>query len=420
MLEVGPDFLRHVEGELIAGLAALDARAILVLARSGKETDLAPFVGPVKLAGSLLVVPRPPVGSPARGFFAYLTPMERDEAAATGWELVTPEQLELERLNRQLGGGELLAAIVAKALQRAGIGPGRVAVAGSHAAGTWLEAADLLRGDGFELVSASQLVRRLRKHKTARQQVAARTAARGVVDAFYRVAELLSGTEVRAGELWANEERVTVGRVRGEAAMAFARLGLEQPEGGIIAPAEEGAVPHNPGRDERVLRPGESLIVDLYPRGWVFADCTRTFCVGPAPAALAAAHEAVREGLQLARRLAVPGALGWDLQVAVCELLGARGYPTPVSQPGTTRGYVHGLGHGVGFELHELPTFAQRSEAGDGLLENGDVITLEPGIYEPEQGFAVRLEDMCALDGEGRLVDLTPLPYALDPRAWLG
>jgi len=167
-----------------------------------------------------------------------------------------------------------------------------------------------------------------------------------------------------------------------------------------------------------VLRAGESLIVDLFPRGRLFADCTRTFCVGTPPEMLARAHDDVFAALQLAHRKARAGSHGWDLQRAVCDLLVERGWPTPIDAPGTLRGYVHNLGHGVGYELHELPSFKEGVPEREGLLEAGDAVTLEPGIYEPgEGGFGVRLEDLVIL-GEAANENLTPLPYELDPRAW--
>jgi Xaa-Pro aminopeptidase len=204
--------------------------------------------------------------------------------------------------------------------------------------------------------------------------------------------------------------------VRHEVAAALAAHGLEQPEGNIVAAGADGAVPHTSGRDERVLRAGESLVVDLYPKGGLFADCTRTFCVGRAPQALVEAHAAAHEALVAAHGSALPGERGWTLQEAACAMLAAKGWPTPITQPGATRGYVHGLGHGVGFELHEYPSF-RRNAGPEGTLAVGDVFTLEPGIYDPEAGFGVRLEDLVALGPTGPEV-LTPLPYALDPRAW--
>ena len=80
---------------------------------------------------------------------------------------------------------------------------------------------------------------------------------------------------------------------------------------------------------------------------------------------------------------------------------------------------MHGLGHGVGFELHEFPSFKRHTE-GEGLLAVGDVLTLEPGLYDPDPltGFGIRLEDLVSL-GEAGPENLTRLPYELDPRAWV-
>ena len=91
--------------------------------------------------------------------------------------------------------------------------------------------------------------------------------------------------------------------------------------------------------------------------------------------------------------------------------------PTQLSDPGTTTGYVHGLGHGVGFEVHELPHFRSVGPSATAPSQRGDVFTLEPGLYDPSAGWAVRLEDLVYLGGRG-LENLTPLPYDLDPRAW--
>jgi Xaa-Pro aminopeptidase len=181
-------------------------------------------------------------------------------------------------------------------------------------------------------------------------------------------------------------------------------------------------VPHSTGDDTRVLRAGQSLVVDLFPRDRLFADTTRTFCVGPPPADLLAAHELVRRAVELAESAARPGVSGWHLQQRVCRHFEAEGWPTPTSSPGTERGYVHGLGHGVGAELHELPTFKEHDADGEGILDVGDVLTLEPGLYEPAPatgaGWGVRLEDTYRVTTDG-VESLTPMPRDLDPRAWL-
>jgi Xaa-Pro aminopeptidase len=366
------------------------------------------------LGAALLVAPRR--GRPRLG---YLTPMEREEAAASGLDLLTPEALDVARWQRgDAAPAAFLAATVGRALQLAGLAPGRLALAGRYAAGVAHAACGELERDGWTFVEGNDLMRRARRRKAAWEVRELRRAAQGTIAALRRVAALLAGAGVRRGELWVGGERLRPARLRREIGAELAARGLEQPEGAIVAAGRESAVPHNQGDPERPLRAGEAIVVDLFPRGLLFADCTRTFCVGEPPDSLRVAHAAVEATLRRARAAARPGASAWALQESVCRGLSRRGYATPISHPGTVTGYVHGLGHGVGHELHEYPSF--RREAGEeGVLRAGDVFTLEPGLYDPGAGWGVRLEDLCRLAGE-RLEVLTPLPYSLDPRPYAG
>jgi Xaa-Pro aminopeptidase len=423
---------------LSPGLDRLEARALLILAVSSRDPDVAPFVGPVHLGRCFVLATRQ---GPAR--LGYLSPLERDEAAATGLALLTPEELEVLRLSREIGEADgVLAAVVGRALELCGLarpgagsaGPAsagaggsvaaspRLAVAGHAGAGTALAVAARLAAAGWTAVPGNRLALLLRKAKDGAQLRDARRTAAGAATAMRRVAELLAAAGERGGELWLGGERLTVARLRLEVARTLAACELEQPEGNLVAPAEEGAVPHTTGTPARVLRPGESLVVDLFPRGRLFADCTRTFCVGRPPEALAAAHATVLAALGRARSKLQPARLaaglrGWSVQDSVCALFADAGYPTPISHPGTTSGYVHGLGHGVGFELHELPSFRREAAEEEGTLAAGDLFTLEPGLYDPAAVWAVRLEDLVHL-GEDGAESLTPLPYALDPAEW--
>ncbi len=399
--------------ELERGLAAAGCDALLVLAHSARDADLAPFVGSVHVHASFLIAPRR-----GEACYGYLTPMERDEAAASGLRLLTPELLDVARWARQ-GEPEqvMLAAVLERALLLAGVAPGmRLALAGHVGAGLVQAVCERLAASGWSFASGHHLLLALRKGKTAAELAEVRRVAGATGAAMRGIAALLAAAQERAGELWLEGEPLRAARLRREVAAILAAEGLEQPEGNIMAAGVSGSVPHTSGEDGRVLRAGESLVVDLYPKGALFADCTRTFCVGPPPAPLRAAHEAVRGALATAHAAALPGVRGWSLQEAACAGLAAEGWPTPITEPGTTRGYVHGLGHGVGFDLHEYPSF--RRHAGDeGVLALGDVFTLEPGLYDPAAGFGVRLEDLVAL-GEAEAENLTPLPCALDPREW--
>jgi len=398
--------------ELRAGLEERGCEALLVLARSSQDPDLAPFVGDVHLGDSQLIVPREgPV------CLAYQTPMERDEAAATGLRLITPEHLDMTRwLNLPAEPGDVMAWVAERSLEAAGVSPGRVALAGHGQAGLIQAATAALARKGWTWVPGNPIVLAVRKKKTAAEMVAIRVAAEGVMAAMRRVAGRLAAAAVQDGELWQEGERLTVACLRAEIGQALAARGLEQPKGNIVAPAEEGGVPHSAGTQERVLRAGEPIVVDVYPLGTMFADCTRVFCVGEPSEALLRAHSLVLQALERSHERAKPGVRGWDLQEEVCALFESAGFPTPISDPNTTRGYVHNLGHGVGFDLHEQPIFRKVSGA-EGVLREGDVFTLEPGLYDPGEGYGVRLEDLVHL-GPGGLENLTPLPYELDPRGW--
>ncbi|HZI63788.1 MAG TPA: M24 family metallopeptidase, partial [Thermoanaerobaculia bacterium] len=303
-----------------ATLAALleerGCAALLCAARSSRDPDLAPFVGAVHLGASLLVAP---AGGEPR--LAYFSPMERDEAAASGLALLSPEALELERLARERPRAEdFLAAAIAAALDACGLTPGRVALAGRAPAGVVHAACASLEPQGWRFVAGDELLRLATKAKISAELAAIRAAAQGAGAALAGVAALLAAAGAEDGELWLGAERLRVARLRAEIAVLLAERGLAQPEGNIVAPGEEGAVPHSTGSDDRVLRPGESLIVDLFPKGGLFADCTRTFCVGPPPEALALAHRAVLEALRAAHAGAAPGARGWSLQERACSL----------------------------------------------------------------------------------------------------
>ncbi len=397
-------------------------QALLIVAASARDPDLAPFVGPVHLGRAFLVLPlseRADGGAGASGVLGFLTPMEREEAARTGLDLMTPSALGVDRLlEERPEPARFWGAVLVRALALRAVPPGRLALAGHLGSGLAVELARDLEAAGYRTVDGHEIVRRLRQRKRPEEIVEVRQAARGTVAAFRRVAGVLAGARIDGdGGLWADGEPLTVGRLRREVFEVLAGHGLEQPEGNIIAPGNESAVPHSTGTDERRLRAGESLVVDLFPRGRLFADCTRTFCVGAPPPALARAHALVLSALRRAREAVRSGVRGWSLQEATCAQLGEAGFPTPISAPGTETGYVHNLGHGVGHELHEYPSF-RKASGPEGVLGAGDVIALEPGLYDPDAGWGVRLEDLVVVGEDGIAEDLTPLPYALDPMAW--
>jgi Xaa-Pro aminopeptidase len=105
-------------------------------------------------------------------------------------------------------------------------------------------------------------------------------------------------------------------------------------------------------------------------------------------------------------------------QALTCELFEKRGHPTVVSNPGTQVGYVHGLGHGVGLNIHERPFFSLIPGEED-VLPAGAVVTIEPGLYYPERGLGMRLEDTYWVrpDGKAEVLAEYPLDLVLPVRS---
>jgi Xaa-Pro aminopeptidase len=155
----------------------------------------------------------------------------------------------------------------------------------------------------------------------------------------------------------------------------------------IVAAGENGALPHAVPRDVEI-RSGTLVVIDLGARldGYC-SDCTRTFATGPLPDAQAEAYEAVRD----AQRLAVD-----EVRAGIsCKEIDADAREVVESKLGIA--FEHGLGHGVGLEVHEAPRLAR---TGEGSLEAGNAVTVEPGVYVPGE-FGIRIEDLVAVTEDG-------------------
>jgi Xaa-Pro aminopeptidase len=101
-----------------------------------------------------------------------------------------------------------------------------------------------------------------------------------------------------------------------------------------------------------------------------------------------------------------------EYQMLACEYFEGKGHKTPLNHPGTHEGFVHGLGHGIGLDIHEEPRLSHAA-GNDTVLQPGHVVSVEPGLYYPERGFGVRIEDSVAFTEAGELVNLTDYPYDL-------
>jgi Xaa-Pro aminopeptidase len=233
--------------------------------------------------------------------------------------------------------------------------------------------------------------------------------AAGTVEKLRRVkdeAELAAIAEAsKLGEeawRWA-VERGLAGRTERDVALAteakIRELGGEPSFPVIVAAGPNGALPHaEPG--ERTIGTGELVVFDMGAKldGYC-SDGTRTFATGEPGEAARAAYETVLEAQEASLAAVAAGAKAEDVDGVARGLIAAAGHGER---------FGHGLGHGVGIEVHEEPRVSQRSED---VLAVGEVVTIEPGIYLPGE-LGVRIEDLVVVTADGHR-NLSGLPKSL-------
>jgi len=165
----------------------------------------------------------------------------------------------------------------------------------------------------------------------------------------------------------------------------------------IAASGEQCVDPHNQGSGP--IRANTSIIMDIFPRSQstgYFGDITRTIVRGRASDRLKHAYHCVAKGQEIGFRRVRDGANAYDIHHEILNYFHAEGFPTGLMN-GRMQGFFHGTGHGLGLDIHEAPSFGQRSR---NVLRAGNVVTVEPGLYYQGMG-GVRLEDVVLVTKSG-------------------
>jgi Xaa-Pro aminopeptidase len=274
-----------------------------------------------------------------------------------------------------------------------------------------LELADHLRTNGIDVHADRALFADRRRRKNAREIEGLRRAQRAC-EAALDVARGMLRRAQPNGVLTLDGAPLTSERLKVEIERVFGEHGAVGDEL-IVAHGPQTAVGHEMGSG--ALKPGEPIVFDLFPRDratGIYSDMTRTYVVGEVSDELREYHRLCKEALERTTAATKPGANGRDLMQMACDLFNEHGHKTQLhKEPGEVldSGFFHGLGHGVGLEVHEPPAL---SRSGDDLVA-GDVITLEPGLYRAGYG-GVRLEDILLVTEDGAEV-ITQYPYELEP-----
>ena len=331
---------------------------------------------------------------------------ERLKAVAPDIEALPPEQFGVDELLR--GGTppvQAMLEVYTRALKEIGVSSAVVP------AQFPLELADHLRANGVEISVARDLFEDRRRSKNASEIAGLRRAQRACEEAL-DVARAMLRDSSGVGVLQHGGEPLTCELIKAEMQQVFVSCGAIADEF-IVAHGAQGAVGHDMGSGP--ISAGESVVFDLWPRDAetaVYTDMTRTYVVGDVPDEIREYHRLCKEALERTTEAAKPGVNGRDLMQIACDIFAAAGYPTQLTKkPGEVldSGFFHGLGHGVGLEVHERPRL---SVVGDDLVP-GDVITLEPGLYRAGYG-GVRLEDILLVTDNGAET-VTKYPYELEP-----
>jgi Xaa-Pro aminopeptidase len=233
-----------------------------------------------------------------------------------------------------------------------------------------------LLADRIELVGVDGLVEGLRAVKGPEEVAAIRAASVLADEAF---AELVAG-----GLVGHNERELAI-----KLEFEMRRRGAARPSfDPIIAGGPHGALPHARPRDVEIRR-GEFVVIDWGAQldGYC-SDCTRTLATGALSAEATEVYQLVLDTQLAAAEEVKAGAAARDVDGIARAAIQAAGHGEH---------FGHGLGHGVGLEVHEAPRLAQRSDA---VLETGNVLTVEPGVYLPGE-FGVRIEDLVVVTDEG-------------------
>ena len=273
-----------------------------------------------------------------------------------------------------------------------------------------IEEAERLRGAGVAVrVDAADLKAR-RRVKSPDENAALREIQAITEEGMVVIRDALRAADVAAdGILQLDGAPLTSERLHARVQRHWLERGAE-PTLPIVAGGAQGSDPHEHGHGP--LRAHEPIVCDLFPRhatSRLFGDMTRTFSVGEPSPEVVAAHEACEAEIVAAIAAARAGVSGHELNVLVADVFRDRGYPSQVHPdvPGTWI-FNHGLGHGVGYEIHESPNAGTSPSP---PIDAGANLTIEPGLYRAGIG-GCRIEDLVIFTADG-CENLNRMDYAL-------
>ena len=390
--------------------------ALLVLGSGQHNPPMVYLTGGAHFSKAVLVKKR---GHEA---ILFCHPMERDEAAKSGLTVRNISDFPYNTILRRHNGNATAATaeLYSRMLKDAGVEHGRIATYGQMDSGQSFAILSALQAFMPEVMLTGEIddTLMLAAMATKDRDEIERIRRMGQITTRVvgKTADFLSSQRAR-GQILVSEngEPVTIGYVKKLINLWLAELGADNPHGVIFAQGRDAGVPHSTGDNPSALKLGETIVFDIFPcepNGGYFYDFTRTWCLGHASDEILALYEDVHTVYTTIMDELEAGAQSTRYQQRTCQLFQEMGHPTIKDDPATQNGYVHGLGHGVGLNLHERPFFQLAPDPNERLDPNV-VVTIEPGLYYPERNMGVRLEDTVWIRPDGQKEILAPYPLDL-------
>jgi Xaa-Pro aminopeptidase len=266
-----------------------------------------------------------------------------------------------------------------------------------------------LQALGYQLETKKEPFYECRAIKTDEEIRCIEEAQHATETAVAAAHEALRRADIRENALWLDGSPLTSERIKKLINVKLMERDCVA-QHTIVAGGDQACDPHDEGSGP--LPAHRSIIFDVFPRSVAtryFADMSRTVLRGTASPELKRLYQAVKDAQEEAITRVRPGADGTKIHQGICDRFDAAGYATGLVN-GRMQGYFHGTGHGVGLDIHEHPRISRNGS----ILQEGEVVTVEPGLYYPGLG-AVRIEDMVLVTRDGcRNLTNYPKTFELD------
>ena len=391
--------------------------ALIIFGKSRHNPNMAYFVQGAVLSYAILIkaIRQEPI--------LFHHTMERGEARQSGLTTKDLSDYDWSACLQAANGSQTKAQahLLAQILTELGITKGKVIVSGIEDIGKYYIILTTLKTLLPQLTllgeeeNTNALLQKARLTKDASEIQHIRNIGQITTAIVGEIVNFLTSHKVKHGILiQPNHEPLTIGEVKKKIRLLAAEQGAEFPEGFILSTGYDTAIPHNSGQNNDVIAVGVPLLLDIFPcdmSSGYFYDFTRTWCLSYAPDEVYALYEDVRQVYQeikgVISRTKNPSCR--EIQIQTCELFETRNHPTILSDRRTTQGFVHGLGHGVGLNVHEAPAISLLAAEHERVLPL-TVFTIEPGLYYPSQKMGIRLEDTYWVQPDGTLEKMCDFP----------